>query len=371
MALLAFGGGFALTRQLLPAAGSLAGKLHRPSPGPALVAADALHVHGNELVNARGHPVVLHGVNYSGAEYACIEGWGIFDGPSNAAMARAIASWHANAVRLLLNEDCWLGINGVPVAYGGDTYRRAIEDLVHTLNDQGLYVELSLTWAEPGTIPARAQEPMPDAGHAIPFWQSVVAAFKDDPFVIFGAYGEPHGIFWPCWLRGGAACPLDYEAVGMQGLVDTIRAAGAHQPIAIPGINFANNLSEWLAYEPQDPLHDLLAEFHMYGKNACDDVACWDQDELPLVRKVPLLTAEFGESYDHSECGTSVIDAYMAWADPLGVSYLIWTWNVWPTDCLGLISNFNGTPAGPYGAAYRAHLAELARAGSRGQAPGG
>ena len=55
----------------------------------------------------------MHGVNRSGTEYACIQGWGLFDGPSNDASIADIASWHSNIVHIGLNEDCILGINGV------------------------------------------------------------------------------------------------------------------------------------------------------------------------------------------------------------------------------------------------------------------
>ena len=93
---------------------------------PASAAARGLHVSGNLLLGGNGQPVALHGVNRSGTEYACIQGWGMFDGPNSAASVAAMASWHINFVRVLLNEDCWLGINGVKRAYGGARYRRAI-----------------------------------------------------------------------------------------------------------------------------------------------------------------------------------------------------------------------------------------------------
>jgi len=48
----------------------------------------------------------LLGVNHSGTEYACVKGTGIFEGPQGAALASAIVSWHANTVRIPLNEDC-------------------------------------------------------------------------------------------------------------------------------------------------------------------------------------------------------------------------------------------------------------------------
>ena len=45
-------------------------------------AAPRLHVSGNRLVNGHGRPVLLHGVDRSGAEFMCVQGHGIFDGPA-------------------------------------------------------------------------------------------------------------------------------------------------------------------------------------------------------------------------------------------------------------------------------------------------
>ena len=68
---------------------------------------------GNQLQDGSNKAVQLRGVNYSGTEYACIQGWGTIDGPSDDAMVAAIASWHVSVVHIGLNEDCILGINGV------------------------------------------------------------------------------------------------------------------------------------------------------------------------------------------------------------------------------------------------------------------
>ena len=87
----------------------------------------SLSVHGNHLVNQNGDTVRLTGVNRSGAEYACAEGWGIWDGPTDTdAAIQAMIAWHVNAVRIPLNEDCWLGINGIKPAYSGHNYQSQI-----------------------------------------------------------------------------------------------------------------------------------------------------------------------------------------------------------------------------------------------------
>src|SRR5436305_12984354 len=62
-----------------------------------------LHVSGRYLVDDAAHTVSLRGVNRAGSEYACVDGFGIFDGPSDDASVQAIASWHINFVRVLLN----------------------------------------------------------------------------------------------------------------------------------------------------------------------------------------------------------------------------------------------------------------------------
>src|SRR5712671_7022076 len=90
-----------------------------PPPPPPTGGAPTVRVQGNQLVDSAGHALRLRGVNRSGTEYACAQGWGIFDGPSDSTSIAAIASWHVNAVRVPLNEDCWLGINGVNLSYGG------------------------------------------------------------------------------------------------------------------------------------------------------------------------------------------------------------------------------------------------------------
>src|SRR6516162_5892303 len=71
----------------------------------------AVKVAGNRLVDSQGQPIRLLGVDFSGAEYACIEDLGIFAGPTDKHAVAAMASWDINVVRLPLNEDCWLGIN--------------------------------------------------------------------------------------------------------------------------------------------------------------------------------------------------------------------------------------------------------------------
>ena len=161
-----------------------------------------LRVSGNRLVDGRGrgHVVQLRGVNRSGLEYACIQGWGFFDSPhperiDDAAMIRAMLSWDINVVRIPLNEDCWLGFNTV-AKREGTPYRRIVERYVAALHRAGLYVILDLHWAAPGGTKATGQTHMADADHTPAFWRSVATAFKHDHAVLFDLFNEPFGIGW-------------------------------------------------------------------------------------------------------------------------------------------------------------------------------
>lgn len=311
-----------------------------------------LHVVGANLVDAHGRTVILRGVNRSGTEYACVQGWGIFDGPSSAASVRAIGSWDVNFVRVPLNEDCWLGINGVKHAYGGAAYRKAVVRYVNLLHRYGVYVELSLIWAAPGKHRATYQPGSPDESHAPKMWASLARTFRRDPNVILAPWGETI-VDARCFLNGGV-CEATYgkqnaryKTAGMQQAVHVLRHSGFRGPIAVPGLDYANDLSKWLSHEPHDPLHDLIAEAHVYGNNTCASVPCLDRTMAPVARRVPLLFAETGETYDDSSCGSTNIARLIGWADAHGAGYAAWTWDTWGT-CGSLVSSYDGTPANDY-----------------------
>lgn len=312
-------------------------------------AAAAVHVDGNRLVDGSGKTVRLLGVNRSSAEYACVQGWGIFEGPTDAAAVAAMASWRINAVRLPLNEHCWLGVNGVPRAYSGPAYRRAVVAFVRRLHAQRLFVIIDLHWNAPGRQRATGQQRLADVDHSPAFWRSVARTFRSDGDVLFDLYNEPHDIGWKCWRDGCG------RLAGMQRLVDAVRSTGARQPLLLGGLQWSNDLSGWLRWKPRDPLGQLVASFHLYNFNACADVACWDRTIRPVAARVPVVTGELGED----DCTHGFVDGYMPWADAAGISYLGWTWNAW--DCKtgpALVTGYDGSPT-PFGEGLRAHLASL------------
>jgi uncharacterized delta-60 repeat protein len=321
-----------------------------------------IHVAGNSIVDPSGNPLLLHGVNRSGTEYMCAQGRGIFDGPTDAAAVAAIASWSVNAVRIPLNEDCWLGINGVDARYAGANYQQAIAAFVQTLENRGIVPILELHWSAPGSALALGQSPMPDQDHSIDFWRSVAQTFKSDGQVVFDLFNEPYpdnnsrsDAAWSCWRDGGTCSGVSFQAAGMQELVNTVRATGARNLILLGGPQYANALDKWLAYVPSDAAGNLAASWHVYPYNPCNTTSCWDTQAAPLRAQVPILATEIGSQATPAGCNRDFPDTAMMWLDGHASGYLGWTWDAWG-NCDSLITDYAGTPSSRYGRAFHDHL---------------
>jgi endoglucanase len=340
-----------------------------------------LSVRGNALVDQDGSPVRLLGFNTSGTEYACAEGWGIFDAGDGAlermpeSRVQQMGTWEgANTVRVPLNEQCWLGL-GVKPAYGGPTYQAAVHDYVQLLRKHGFVVVLDLHRSAPGQALSLKQEPMPDRDHSLDFWREVATAYQDDTAVVFDVFNEPFPFedvdserAWSCWRDGG--CELrsmnaeqTYTAAGMTELIATIRSTGARNVIAVGGIHWAETLDRWLEYRPPDPLNNLIASFHAYAHNRhCAAERCYDTVLAEVAAAVPLYAGEVGPDTIDDNCTlrsvghTGFSDDVFDWLDAHGASYTAWSWNVWG-DCYSLISDREGTPTPIWGKEVRSRLA--------------
>ncbi|MFG2603027.1 cellulose binding domain-containing protein [Streptomyces sp. NPDC048514] len=341
-------------------------------PPPSGGTAPALHVLGSTLVDGAGTPRRLLGVNRSGGEFMCVQGHGIFDGPVDDAAVEAIAGWRADAVRVPLNEECWLGLSHIRPEYAGAHYITAVRELVARIEAHGMTPIIELHWthgqytgnsAGCSDVYATCQKPMPDMAYAPSFWASVASTFKDDPAAVFDLFNEPYpdramagaADAWKCWRDGGPCPGISYEVAGMQDLVDAVRGAGARNVVMAGGLAYANDLSRWNAYRPSDPAGNLAAAFHVYNFNACAGESCWDTTLAPVAAQVPLVAGEIGEN----TCSHGFADRVMKWFDDRRLSYLGWTWNTW--DCSSgpaLISSYDGTPTA-YGIGLRDHLRAL------------
>lgn len=341
--------------------------LQAPGHAKAASVPTGLHVVGNQLEDGSGHIIVPHGVDRMGTEYQCTKSATNaptdFDGPVDQASVSAMLTWDVNIVRVPLNEDCWLGINGFPANnHTAAQYQSDIVSWVNLLNSNGLIVILDLHWNNGGTNQSTGQEMMPDLDHAPAFWTSVANTFKNNSSVIFDLYNEPHDVSWSCWLNGSTApqsgdCSgVGFAVAGMQTLVNTVRATGATNVLMLGGLAWSNDLSQWLANKPTDPDNNIAASAHIYNFNACSNSSCWDSQIAPVAAQVPVIAGEIGEN----DCASSFVDTLASWFDQHGIGYLAWTWTA-SGNCGGtpaLITDYTGTPTN-YGVGYKAHLISL------------
>jgi len=288
----------------------------------------------------------------------------IFNGPNDQTSVTAMKTWNINSVRIPLNEDCWLGINGLPPSVSGKAYQTAVTDFVNLFLDNDIYVIIDLHWTANGTAIAKGQAPMPNMDHSPDFWRSVATNFKGNNAIIFDLFNEPfpsggtwnEPAAWLCWRNGGASCPgIGFEAAGMQDLVTAVRSVGSTNVLMIGGLAWSNSFAQWMTYLPNDTLNQIAGSWHSYNFNYCSNQGCWQQYVLPVAQKYPIIIGEFGEN----DCAHSYTDGLMAWADQNKLSYLGWTWNTW--NCSSgpaLITDYTGT-ATNYGAGLKAHLANL------------
>lgn len=332
----------------------------------------AIHVSGHHLIDASHAPVVLRGADVSGTESACAQNYTMdpFGGAPLASPStfQAMRAWNINVIRLPLNEDCWLDINGVEV--GGAAYQAAIKAEVSAAHGAGLFVILDLHWTAPGSQLALSQNPEPDADHSPAFWSSVASTFESDPAVIFDLFNEPYDYWgtdpdpWNGWLNGDVqsqyitggtpyTVSASWRTAGMQQLLTAVRSAGATQPILINGLDWANDDSGWLTHAPIDPLGQIIVGAHIYPGESCDAASCWEGVFPAIGAQYPIL---IGETGDLSATPSTFLPGFLSYADTQGWNYLAWTWNPWQDPSYVLITDWAGTPTAGEGVAWQQHL---------------
>jgi hypothetical protein len=376
-----------------------------------------LHVSGGRIVDGQGNTVVLHGANETGSQTNCAyqaggsasAGYpGFFDMPPTQAAVNQMLAWKINAVRVPLNEDCWLGINGLPSSGSTSSdYQSAIEQFVSLLTTSGLSVILDLHWAGPGTDqtgPSLGQIPMADADHALTFWTSVASAFKSNGSVIFDLYNEPGITDWSCWVSGAAASAKcaqasgkSYAVAGMATMLQTVRNAGATNIAILGGLSLSQDFSKWVTSvqsipslpSPLDGIStdNVAASWHAYDFNSVY-TQCPSQYNQPaysgqscataqqfatssgiadvLSAGFPVVVGELAISAFSTSTASKFSSAQLTvlqnWLDGLMTymegqqqGYLAWSWDLDQTPLM-ITDYATGAPTPYFGATYQKHL---------------
>jgi aryl-phospho-beta-D-glucosidase BglC (GH1 family) len=208
-------------------------KHHKKSSTPVIdltpVATGMPYVLGTQIIDATGHPLILHGAQIE-SPFNYIKGWEAGQNPAkvlNPAVFQAMAQdWKMNALRLPLSN--WIyGLNPA-------TYLGRLDPIVQEANSAGLYVILDLHDDGQSGSPYGDNVNLPKA-ESVVFWKAIAVHYKDNPMIMFDVFNEPKATNWQTWLHGGGT-QNGATIAGFQDLVDAIRSAGAKQIIVVePG----------------------------------------------------------------------------------------------------------------------------------------
>jgi endoglucanase len=352
-----------LFRFALPAVlGLMTGCVTPPSKGE-VNAPLPLKVVGTKILNSRGEPVWLRGVNVASLEWTS-DGQGHLLQTVNT----AIHDWHVNLCRLPLAQDRWFG-KGPEQNDGGKSYRELIRQIVNTCATNRCYIILDLHWSDCNEWGVNiGQHSMPDS-NSVAFWQEAALAYANHPAVLFDLYNEPHDVSWEVWLHGGLITdrpnnrramrnPRTYQAVGMQCLLDTVRATGAKNVVVAGGLDWAYDYSGILAgRQLSDPHgHGVIYANHCYD-NKNDSVDTWIAKMETASAKLPVIVTEFGGADGPSRM-VPADDWLLHVMRALDDHHWSWTaWDLHPGARPSLISDWDYTPTPKFGVYVKQALA--------------
>ena len=281
----------------------------------AFAPASALYtVRGNEILSPGGQPFVPYGITVFGLAKP---DWESNIASDEAQIDATAQFWHGNTVRLQVAPPILLATSPYSAAY-----LTAIEQQVTTARGLGLNVILSAQYQYV------AQVAMPDASTA-QFWQVLAAKYKSDPGVWFDLFNEPQYSptaadeqgFWNIWQHGG------HGYVGMQNLVDLIRATGAQNVVLAEGLDGGDSLAGL-------PGHLLTGAnvayaVHPYFRGAYwATQQAWEANWGDLTGTVPVIADEWGEF--QSAGGTcvnaapTVVPSFLSYLSEHNVGLLAW-----------------------------------------------
>ncbi|QJX00361.1 cellulase family glycosylhydrolase [Frigoriglobus tundricola] len=322
-----------------------------------LVPSVALHVVGTQLETPSGQVVQLRGVNVDGQEGWSNPAGGLVYNSDvkdsvESAFTAALDVWHANLIRLPINQDFWQGLDpGV----NATTYISDIDHLVQQAASAGAYVMLDVQVSDGGTgdpLLESGDYSLPDNNTAA-FWTSAARHYAANPAAFFDLFNEPgHFIANYTQYKSGAAQfndtvdgrSVSYASPGMQGLINDIRGAGSNNIIAAEGMGYADDFSAIAAAITggnglADSARELMYSVHIYPNSVPDssDVSLLN-GLLPaaVAARYPVYVGEWGADVDPGAEGAPATSAavwnqdLLTWLATQPYSWTAWAMNAEP-----------------------------------------
>jgi len=322
-----------------------------------------LHVVGTNVMNSHGEKVRLRGVNVASLEWTS-------DGQGHIleTVRVAIRDWHANIIRLPLSQDRWFGY-GPEQTDRGQAYRALVRQIAAYCTTNACYLILDLHWSDCNEWGHNiGQHSMPDT-NSLAFWRDFAPVFANQPAVLYDLYNEPHDVSWEVWLHGGRIkdkpagrrnpeTPKTFTAVGLQTLLDAVRATGANNVVVAGGLDWAYDLSGILKGSRLADPHGngVIYANHCYD-NKHETVDTWIAHMEAASAQLPVIVSEFG-----GHAGPSLMDPSDNWLLHVMRSLEAhqWSWTAWDLHTSArpnLIADWDYTPTPNFGVYVKGALA--------------
>lgn len=320
-----------------------------------------LHVEGTKILNSKGQEVWLKGVNVMSLD------WNPQGERVLLTTKVAIEEWKSNIIRLPIKDYYWFGTKG-GAKDGGKAYRELVDAVVNMCANRGVYVLLDLHHYR-----AARKE------HA-DFWTDAATRYKNHPALIFDVLNEAYGTSWEVWRNGGFVAEkkdgvdeaaflteeekiknnVGFRSIGMQGLVDAVRATGAKNIIVAGGLDYGYDLS---GITKGFALDDKGGNGIVYGSHIYPWKHGWQKDFLDAAAKYPILSGENGANLKkmsfipaaQQEDAETWVPAFLGLLEQRKIHYTAFSFH--PSASPVIISDWKYTPTPEWGSFVKRALA--------------
>ncbi|NNN01726.1 MAG: cellulase family glycosylhydrolase [Acidimicrobiaceae bacterium] len=319
---------------------------------------------GNKILDPNGKQFVPYGIvlecaaaSVNSINNKC-DGKDQTGNTATAVVAAAAKDWHANIVRFqVAQEYLFSGPRGSVNA----AYLSLIDSHVNQANHLGMVATITLQEEE-------QKGPAFPTASSTKFWKFMAAHYKNNPDVFFDLYNEPRlpveafgssgtvNDVWNTWQKGGSALlpqgPSEVGTtrvtyVGMQSLVNTVRAQGAKNIIVAEGVHSDESLSGL-------PAHTLTGGNIAYGiepnpipnRTSSEQYTNFGQ----YAKTWPIMPEAFLDTYGAGTCDPhSPVDLppLFKYLKSINMGLIFWT----PAPGIGIVgTNLNEPTSYPPGA---------------------
>jgi hypothetical protein len=255
--------------------------LRHKSPPPLTVPiSNQYTVVGNKIIGPTGKQFIPEGIVVLGLS---LPDWQAYVSSDENDIAAIADFWHANAVRLQIAPTNLL------FGHNTSSFLAAVKKEVSYALSLGLDVWISAQYEHVSSLGMPNQSTQR-------FWKDIAPIYRSNTRVWFDLFNEPRlggrnksaASAWNTWQNGSG------KYVGMQALVDTIRATGAKNIILAEGMMYAHTLDE----VPSHMLHggNIVYEVHAYFiQPGFSTPASWASNWGDLSSKLAVVVGEWSE----------------------------------------------------------------------------